>query len=262
MDLQGLRICKVRQCSQCQGDTEFYCKTCKHGLCLQCKEKHVIDLDTIYHDVVIYREKYENLTKQETCERHQNMIYEKYCHSCELPVCAQCTKHRNPQKFPFFLQWMKYRKHKILDLRTAYETNRQQNREIIHNIRSETLYNSCFLLSRIQTDVKACQTEISNRESEMSAKSQKLKDLIDTVICDVKIRHKSLMIQRLQEQIRKMNGHLASIENFEYRSEQSANRPVKFLFFLKNTKVPMIKILLILHNMPLSLLQRKSTSRM
>ncbi|XP_056007393.1 uncharacterized protein LOC125666144 isoform X3 [Ostrea edulis] len=66
MDTLGLSTpYKVWQCSQCQGDTEFYCNTCKRDLCLQCKEKHVIDLHTKHHDVVIYREKFEHLQKQE-----------------------------------------------------------------------------------------------------------------------------------------------------------------------------------------------------
>ncbi|XP_056007787.1 uncharacterized protein LOC125666670 isoform X4 [Ostrea edulis] len=62
--LLGTRL-NVRHCSQCQGDTEFYCNTCKRDLCLQCKEKHVIDLHTKHHGVVIYREKFEYLPKQE-----------------------------------------------------------------------------------------------------------------------------------------------------------------------------------------------------
>ncbi|XP_062601118.1 protein wech-like [Saccostrea cucullata] len=54
--------CKVHQSSQCQEDTEYYCNTCKSDLCLLCKERHVVDLDTIYHDVVIY---HTNDTKQQ-----------------------------------------------------------------------------------------------------------------------------------------------------------------------------------------------------
>ncbi|XP_061186267.1 uncharacterized protein LOC133194301 [Saccostrea echinata] len=226
MDTLGVSAqCKVRQCSQCQGDTEFYCNTCKHDLCLQCKERHVIDLDTIYHDVVIYREKHEYILKQETCVRHPDIIYEMFCHSCELPVCDKCKEHRN---------------HQIQDVRTAYISNRQKHREIVHNIRSETLYNSCCVLAGIKTDLKACHKEICNRQSEMLIKAQKLRNLIYTVMCDVKIRHKRFMYT-LQQQRRKINKHLASIENFEHRSDQSANRPLEFLIVLKKNRVHKIK---------------------
>ncbi|XP_062582405.1 uncharacterized protein LOC134244150 [Saccostrea cucullata] len=184
--------CRVRQCFQCQEDTEFYCNTCKHGLCLQCKERHtIINLDTIYHDVVIYREKYGFIPKQEPCERHTDMFYKKYCHSCKIPLCFQCPEHRH---------------HQTLRIRTAYRRNRKKHREIIHKIRSETLYNSCCLLAGIKADMKICHTEISNRQSEMLLKAQKLRNPINIVIFD-----------------------------------QIANRPIKFIMLLKRTRVHKIK---------------------
>ncbi|XP_061167213.1 uncharacterized protein LOC133176057 [Saccostrea echinata] len=218
--------CKVQKCSPCQGDTEFYCNTCKYDFCLKCKEEHVIDLDTIYHDVVIYRGKFDYIPNQETCRRHPNRIYEMFCQSCDLPVCFQCKEHR---------------KHQTLDIRTAYKTNRHQYRGIIHSLRSETLYNSCFLLAGIKTDIKTCHTDISKCQSEMSTKAQRLKILLDTVISEIKYRQKSFLIHRLHQQMRKMNRHLTTAENYEHRSEQLANRPVKFLLFLTKTRVPKIK---------------------
>ncbi|XP_061186770.1 uncharacterized protein LOC133194885 [Saccostrea echinata] len=219
---------KVRQCSQCQENTEFYCNTCKYNLCQQCKERHVIDLDTKFHDVVIYREKYEYIPKQETCVRHPGKIYELYCPSCELPVCFQCKE--------------RHETHNIVNIRTAYKTNRHHHKEIIQNIRSDIIYNSYFLLAGIKTDVKnrkTCQTKISNLQIGMSEKGQKLKIVIDNAICD--ILH--FMSQRLPQQKRKMTRYLVSIENYmyKYRLKQTANRPVQFLLFLKEHHVHKIK---------------------
>ncbi|XP_061171040.1 uncharacterized protein LOC133180579 [Saccostrea echinata] len=156
---------KVRQCFQCQGDTEFYCNTCKRDLCLQCKEKHVVDLDTNYHDVVIYREKFGNISKQETCLRHQDRVYKLFCHSCNLPFCFGCKDH-----FKITEQTI-WSKHDILDIFIAYETNREQHQEIIHKIRSEILYNCIWLLAGIKTDVIACHQQIIKRQSEVSTKT-------------------------------------------------------------------------------------------
>ncbi|XP_062617382.1 uncharacterized protein LOC134279061 [Saccostrea cucullata] len=175
---------------------------------------------------------------QEICVRHQDMIYDKYCQSCELPICVKCTEQGNPIIFSPFPQWINQSKHKTLhDIRTAYKTYRQQHREIIHTNRSETLYNSCFLLSRIKTDLKTCHKEIANHlhVSEMSAKAQKLKDLIDTVICDVKKRHERFINRKQQH--KQMKRYVANIEDFEHRFEHSANRPFIFLLFLKKTSV-------------------------
>ncbi|XP_056007452.1 uncharacterized protein LOC125653150 isoform X3 [Ostrea edulis] len=213
--------CKLRQCSQCQGDTEFYCNTCKRDMCLQCKEKHVDDLDTIYHDVVIYREKFNCFPLRETCVRHPKRKYRMFCDQCNYSVCKRCTDHRT---------------HTLVDLRTAYQTKRQQHREIIDNIRSETLYNCRVLLAGIQTDIQTCPPQICHRQSQMSTKAQRLKDLIDTVVCDVE-----LLIDRIQQQKRKMNRQLVHLQNYEDRYEQSANRAVQFLLFIKTGRVPQIK---------------------
>ncbi|XP_056007448.1 uncharacterized protein LOC125653150 isoform X2 [Ostrea edulis] len=218
--------CKLRQCSQCQGDTEFYCNTCKRDLCLQCKEKHVIDLDTIYHDVVIYREKFNCFPLRETCVRHPKRKYRMFCDQCNYSVCKRCTDHRT---------------HALVDLRTAYQTKRQQHREIIDNIRSETLYNCRVLLAGIQTDIQTCPPQICHRQSQMSTKAQRLKDLIDTVVCDVQTRYRGLLIDRIQQQKRKMNRQLVHLQNYEDRYEQSANRAVQFLLFIKTSRVPQIK---------------------
>ncbi|XP_056018198.1 uncharacterized protein LOC125682793 [Ostrea edulis] len=227
MDTLGLSTqLKVRQCSQCQGDTEFYCNTCKRDLCLQCKEKHVIDLHTKHHDVVIYREKFKCVPINDDCFRHPGWKYEMFCEPCEIPVCFACSEHRT---------------HRFQELRRAYQKKRQQHREIIDNIRSETLYNCRVLLAGIQTDIQTCPPQICHRQSQMSTKAQRLKDLIDTVVCDVKTRYRGLLIDRIQQQKRKMNRHLTHIQNYEDRYEQSANRAVQFLLFIKTSRVPQIK---------------------
>ncbi|XP_061171145.1 uncharacterized protein LOC133180694 [Saccostrea echinata] len=74
----------------------------------------------------------------------------------------------------------------------------------------------------------------------MWTKAEKLKYLANSVVCDVKTRHKGF-IQRLHQQIRKMKRHLVSVENYEHTSEQSENRAVKFLLFIKKTRVPKMK---------------------
>ncbi|XP_056003833.1 uncharacterized protein LOC130046518 isoform X1 [Ostrea edulis] len=227
MDTLGLSTqLKVRQCSQCQGDTEFYCNTCKCDLCLQCKEKHVIDLHTKHHDVVIYREKFKCVPINDDCFRHPGWKYEMFCEPCEIPVCFACSEHRT---------------HRFQELRRAYQTKRQQHREIIDNIRSETLYNCRVLLAGIQTDIQTCPPQICHRQSQMSTKAQRLKDLIDTAVCDVKTRYRGLLIDRIQQQKRKMNRHLTHIQNYEDKYEQSANRAVQFLLFIKTSRVPQIK---------------------
>ncbi|XP_056008488.1 uncharacterized protein LOC125660935 [Ostrea edulis] len=231
MDTRGLSTqLKVRQCSQCQGDTEFHCNTCKRDMCLRCKEKHVINLDTIYHDVVIYRDKYNYSPTQEIVVRHPDR-FDFGISSRELCNSVSTLFRLAPMYTDINLQ----------DNRTTYQKKRQQHREIIDNIRSETLYNCRVLLAGIQTDIQTCPPQICHRQSQMSTKAQRLKDLIDTAVCDVKTRYRGLLIDRIQQQKRKMNRHLTHIQNYEDRYEQSANRAVPFLLFIKTSRVPQIK---------------------
>lgn len=84
---------KVRQSSKCAGDTEYSCLSCPSDLCAECRENHIHDLDTIDHNVVIYREKiYQNSTRHEVCSKHPDNDYEMYCEPCELPVCFYCAE--------------------------------------------------------------------------------------------------------------------------------------------------------------------------
>ncbi|XP_061171140.1 uncharacterized protein LOC133180690 [Saccostrea echinata] len=74
----------------------------------------------------------------------------------------------------------------------------------------------------------------------MSIQFQKLKILIDTAVCDLKIRHRPF-VSKLLHQRRTMERYLARIENYECISEESANRPVKFILSIKKTIVSNIK---------------------
>lgn len=131
--------CRVRQCYKCSEDTEYYCESCSYDLCLSCKENHVYDLNTVDHQILTYLRKVHCYPIVETCVRHHNLPYKRYCQLCKLPVCCDCTEHR---------------KHKLQDIRTAYEATLHQVRRIVDIIRSETLINICFRLNKMKDRIK------------------------------------------------------------------------------------------------------------
>ena len=114
--------CNVKTCSLCPGDTEYYCHICDQDLCLQCKEEHVINLDTLNHNVTIYRQKCTHRLQKETCVRHKNCFYCKYCETCEVPVCDSCSEH-TAQRSPLFacLFGTEQIHHKVLSIKSAYQ---------------------------------------------------------------------------------------------------------------------------------------------
>ena len=83
----------VKLCSQCPGNTEYFCHSCQKEFCNYCKERHVIDLDSSNHEVTIYKGRFNHYI-HEKCIRHPLQVLDKYCESCVIPICLQCTEHR------------------------------------------------------------------------------------------------------------------------------------------------------------------------
>ena len=229
----------MKQCALCQGYTEYYCHSCQKDLCQHCKAVHVIDLETKHHEVTFYREKSNYIPIQEKCVIHPYMIYDKYCEFCEVPVCGACSDHR-PQGRG---------QHKPIGIRTAYQTKRQQNKGKVHIIRSETLYYGHILLrklrSDVNTDIQNYKCEISRVQSEMLMGSQRLKELMDSVIdaCNVPVildassKYKSF-IQKIKVN---QSRFIDMIQKYEGRYDQSSYKPVKFLRFIKQVRPPLIQ---------------------
>ena len=123
MDPSGINFhCNVMTCSLCPGDTEYYCHICQQDLCLQCKEGHVINLDTLHHNVTIYRGKCTNALQQEKCVRHQSGYYKKYCETWEVPVCDSCSEHI-ALRIPLLDCFLFHRnsRHRVIDIKSAYQ---------------------------------------------------------------------------------------------------------------------------------------------
>ena len=128
---------KVTSCSQCLGDTEYYCQNCEENLCWDCKDSHVANLDTKHHYVMLYREKM-NFMQKRKCLKHKK-FYDTFCKKCKIPICFQCRKHR---------------KHDKQDIIEAYRIKREEQRPEISQIRCEKLYNACALRASLKTDVR------------------------------------------------------------------------------------------------------------
>ncbi|XP_065930892.1 uncharacterized protein [Magallana gigas] len=229
---------RAHKCSKCPGDTEYYCVSCPCDLCPQCKENHVKDLQTIDHDVVSHRDKFNYIPKEEFCVRHPNMLLGMYCEPCELPVCFHCTQHKE---------------HRTLDVRTIYKTKRQQHRGTIHTI-SEALFYRPVLLPQIKTDLETCHTEFTRYQSEMLTRAQTLKNLINKVkkdfmkkvFCDFDFKHRCL------KQMIEMSRHIVRLRRYEHRYVQPAFT-FSALQFLSFTKTALPQIHLTLHTSQLSM---------
>lgn len=201
-------VVSVKHCSLCSGTTEYYCHSCLYDLCRQCKETHVVCLDTKHHDVTIYRGKLNHLHQHETCKKHPDRVYKMYCKDCAIPVCNTCKKHRN---------------HRLQTVQKVYKNKRKQNKNIIIKTRSETIYKFAALLDKTKYDFTVCHEKIEKQKSASEAKSQKL---IDSIL---RVQNKIILAQTT---------YIAGIQEYEHIHEQSSNRPIQFLRFIQTVCLP------------------------
>ena len=211
----------VCQCSQCQGDTEYHCKTCELNLCPPCKRTHTMSLDTNNHDVTLYREKFSAFYINEYCASHPDQLYEMYCETCTLPVCFHCRKHRH---------------HKLENIKTVYKNKRTQSKEILINIRGETLYIARCLRDELNAIVSNEITTLKLKKSKILENFLSLKKIVNAVLsdnCNKKERNR-FSIQMIKTIIGK-------VQYYEHICEQTSYRSVEFLQFIKKCSLPRMK---------------------
>ncbi|XP_062589873.1 uncharacterized protein LOC134251462 [Saccostrea cucullata] len=211
---------QVLLCSHCPTDVEFYCRPCKQNLCLECKQKHVLYLDTKDHDVVIYRLKHGEFITPESCDRHQVCKYKNWCKSCKRPICDPVDEHQG---------------HEILDIKLACTVKRQQHKERIIQIRGDSLPCNRAILagleSDVKKDVKTLKAKLSSIQQELVVKAENLKKIIEIHSKAVNDLYETNIYTSFVMKHEKM------IE-YVHRYEQLANKPVRFLLFIKKTPVP------------------------
>ncbi|XP_062589880.1 uncharacterized protein LOC134251468 [Saccostrea cucullata] len=206
-------------CNIFHGNIEFYCNTCKRDLCAPCKEKHVIDLDTMYHDIVISQYK-NGVMISEACKRHKDRKYDRWCLSCENTICVKCNEH---------LQ------HETQNIESYCMVCREKSNDRIIHLRGDILPNNMVILSDIksdqETEIILIQKEISKVWLQMTGKCQTLKEFIDK---EMQKEFTELMSQLFSSKFQ----HIENMIRYEDQFEQSANRPVLFLLWLKKFQIP------------------------
>lgn len=206
--------CIIRHCFQCERVTEYHCKECTKDICALCKEKHNLDLDTKNHEVLISQVTSTFLPRNETCKRHPANVYKVVCEECKIPVCQECTEHGLHEK---------------IDILTEVGRKKNQHRETIYNIRSEALYKRHVLLACIKNDLKASQqTKQSLFEIEASFMAKIIEKIEENVTCDTFKFERRCSVQKMQ-----LRRHLARIQKYELIYEQSVNKSLRSLAYVK-----------------------------
>lgn len=207
--------CKVSECLLCGSNTAYFCSTCKHDLCLSCKETHEQDIKTIDHRILLY-----HFPKLEICAKHLNREYDKYCTYCTIPICSKCKGHE---------------KHTVvLDINRVCQLIRAQHKEKIDIISSETILSRTILLERAKADVKTAREKCVLLQNEMFTKAKSLKDIIDkaekdfmnNLFCDF-FKHRCLKQQK------ELGKCIVNQQKYVYRYEHSSINRLRFIKCIK-----------------------------
>lgn len=217
---------RVRLCSKCSGNTEFFCVSCRCDLCSLCKKNHVSDLETIDHNVVMFREK-SDVLKKDMCVRHSKRICRNYCAICQEPICDFWFGHKF-HRFPYI--FVRQKQHKTLDIQTVYRTKRNQYSKTLHIVRSETLFVRQILLAGVKSDIKLCTEKFANITLDVLQKANLMEKRLNRMSWDSARLELKMMINR----------QLSRIQNFEKKCDHLAGRPVQTLLFIKRSIFPKI----------------------
>nr|XP_022303093.1 uncharacterized protein LOC111110774 [Crassostrea virginica] len=200
---------------------EYFCHTCHNHYCRKCQQEHATNLDTKHHSNTLYRNISSHVpNKKETCSIHLECTYQKFCESCNIPICGLCKGHR---------------KHKKLELLTAYESKQRQMKEQIFKIRCDTIYQFQIILTELKDDIKHCLKEKEELMSAMIVMSRKIKNEMDKALGHSRY-HKDL--HSCSSQLERIKKHINKIQYYEQIQERLIKRPVKFLKFIKTLRPP------------------------
>ncbi|XP_078312195.1 uncharacterized protein LOC144618947 [Crassostrea virginica] len=221
--MEGTRIStqvSVKQCSLCQGDTEYYCFGCRQDLCIQCKKLHVIDLSTKNHEVTCYIERMKYPPKDESEESGDpdSRDSSKQVKSARSGNSEQvmCVPSRDPVPLSVWLSPSE-----------RSEMERRLYSKTIDSIRGETIYNRLVMLKGVRHDLKTGHKAVTNQCPSMAETIGLVpKDKIDEVLAgDLENR---CIIQKTR-MIRHLTGLLQYVHRYEQLNDILVKQPIKFL---------------------------------
>ncbi|XP_078321589.1 uncharacterized protein LOC111104488 isoform X2 [Crassostrea virginica] len=261
---------KVKHCSMCQGDTEYYCCGCQQELCFQCKKLHVIDLSTKHHIVTSYTEKMKYPPKQVKSSQPQDPK-QVFSARSQNPKQVKRSRSGDPKQVisaqsqgpvihgHCLIPFTEDRPHEFLTPVSLYplersEIQRRQYSRRIYHIRGETIYNKSVLLEGLRHDRKTGHKAVTIRgQSKAEMRGQGLKDLIDEVLAG---NLEDRCIIQKTRMTRHMTKLLRYYYRFEHLSETMETKPFKFLLIMTQKHSPRKDNMKPIINMLVNLMKR------
>nr|XP_022345098.1 tripartite motif-containing protein 2-like [Crassostrea virginica] len=183
--MQHYLVCGTEDC---QKNGQFYCNDCHRPLCEHCRDEHVQNPDTKFHEIVLYRHRKHQLPV-EKCKLHPTQNVDIFCKECKIPICSKCSTMKE------------HHKHEFDDLEEIYTEKYALQQDEFSKIQKYFLPTTQSLKSDIEADVTKIQKLMENIRTSMKAEAESLKNLVDEVSSE-NIEHTHTMEKTLLKMLK------------------------------------------------------------
>lgn len=177
------------ECDSCasSGVCNFYCNSCYISLCEKCKDEHLTNSLTKFHDVVLYQQRLRRL-QMDKCRAHPMKIADICCKECEVPVCSKCTT--TPQ----------HKTHTFIDLEFICTERFHFYQKKSSDIHKYYIPESQEVKEQIETDIEDLEAISTDIRCSMFEENESLKQMADFVLSE-NIKSLSKMEDKLRQEM-------------------------------------------------------------
>nr|XP_022342719.1 pyrin-like [Crassostrea virginica] len=183
--MQHYLVCGTENC---QKNGQFYCNACHRPLCEHCRDEHVKNPDTKFHEIVLYRHRKQQLPV-EKCKLHPTRNVDILCKECKIPLCSKCSTMGEHQG------------HKFDDLEEIYAEKYALEQGEFSKIQKYFLPTTQGMKSDIEEDATQIRKMMESIRTSMKAEAKSLKNLVDEVTSE-KLEHTHKMEKSLLEMLK------------------------------------------------------------
>nr|XP_022345554.1 uncharacterized protein LOC111138056 isoform X3 [Crassostrea virginica] len=226
--MQHYLVCGTEDC---QKNGQFYCNDCHRPLCEHCRDEHVQNPDTKFHEIVLYRHRKQQLPV-EKCELHPTRNVDIFCKECKIPICSKCSTMKE------------HHRHEFDDLEEIYTEKYALQQDEFSKIQKYFLPTTQGLKSDIEADVTKIQKLMENIRTSMKAEAESLKNLVDEVSSEhIEYTHimEKTLLKMLKSQETTYDDYIAYLGKMSDEFQQHlslANQKILFSETLKIKTIP------------------------
>ncbi|XP_062587762.1 tripartite motif-containing protein 2-like [Saccostrea cucullata] len=204
----------------CEKNCEFYCNSCHHRMCKQCRDQHLKIPENKNHKMVLYQQRKRQLPVMK-CKLHPTKDIDILCKDCNVTLCSKCSTMQEHQR------------HCFIDLESIYTDKFKLCQKELSKIHNYFVPTSQDLQREVQEDATEVKQIMDSLRTSMKAEAESLKNMVDTVLSEnmeeLNQIEKSLL-EKLKSQEKTFDDYIAYLNDLvkEFQSYLSSTELTNF----------------------------------